>query len=87
MNTKVKKLKETSETLINNNILEVQAYDCFEKVKATGRAIINSYTTGLENRILKKLLINLVPDYTINVKDKRRAIARYLIENNSFSIN
>lgn len=81
------KLKNSEKISVFNNILEVQAYDCFEKVKATGRAIINSYTTGLENRILKKLLINLVPDYAINVKDKRRAIARYLIENNSFSIN
>lgn len=81
------KLKNSEKISVFTNILEVQAYDCFEKVKATGRAIINSYTTGLENRILKKLLTNLVPDYAINVKDKRRAIARYLIENNSFSIS
>ena len=81
------KIKNSEKISVFTNILEVQAYDCFEKVKATGRAIINSYTTGLENRILKKLLTNLVPDYAINVKDKRRAIARYLIENNSFSIS
>jgi len=68
-------------------ILEVQAYDAFEKVRTSAREVINAYTSGLENKMMKKLLNNLVTDYSLNVKERRRDIAKHLIAGNGYSIS
>jgi hypothetical protein len=68
-------------------ITEVQAYDAFEKVRKSAREVINAYTTGLENKMLKKFLNNLVPDYNINAKENRRAVAKFLIAENGYSLS
>ena len=68
-------------------ILEVQVYDASEKVKTAGRTIINSYATGIENKLMKKFLENMVPDFSIDIKEKRRSIAMHLIDNNGYSIS
>ena len=58
-------------------ITNIQAYDAFENVRKSAREVINAYTTGLENKIMKKFLNNLVPDYNINAKENRREIAKH----------
>jgi len=68
-------------------ITEVQAYDAFEKVRKSAREVINAYTTGLENKMMKKFLNNLVPDYNINAKENRREIAKHLIAENDYSLS
>ena len=68
-------------------IAEVQAYDAFESVRKSAREVINAYTTGLENKMMKKFLNNLVPDYNINAKENRREIAMHLIAENDYSLS
>jgi alkylation response protein AidB-like acyl-CoA dehydrogenase len=68
-------------------ITEVQAYDAFEKVRKSAREVINAYTTGPENKMMKKFLNNLVPDYNINAKENRREIAKHLIAENDYSLS
>ena len=68
-------------------ILQVQIYDACEKVKIAGRTIINSYSTGIENKLMKKCLESMVPDFSINIKEIRRSIAMNLIDNNRYSIS
>ena len=68
-------------------ITEVQAYDAFESVRKSAREVINAYTTGLENKMMKKFLNNLVPDYNINAKENRREIAKHLIAENDYSLS
>ena len=68
-------------------ILQVQIYDACEKIKIAGRTIINSYSTGIENKLMKKCLVSMVPDFSINIKEIRRSIAMHLIENNGYSIS
>lgn len=68
-------------------ITEVQAYDAFENVRKLAREVINAYTTGLENKMMKKFLNNLVPDYNINAKENRREIAKHLITENDYSLS
>jgi len=68
-------------------ITEVQAYDAFESVRKSAREVINAYTTGLENKMMKKFLNNLVPDYNINAKENRREIAMHLIAENDYSLS
>jgi len=68
-------------------ITEVQAYDAFESVRKSAREVINAYTTGLENKMMKKFLNNLVPDYNINAKENRREIAMHLIAENDYSFS
>ena len=68
-------------------ILEVQVYDACENVKMAGRTIINSYATGIENKLMKKFLESMVPDFSIDIKEKRRSIAMHLIDNNGYSIS
>ena len=68
-------------------ITEVQAYDSFESVRKSAREVINAYTTGLENKMMKKFLNNLVPDYNINAKENRREIAMHLIAENDYSLS
>jgi hypothetical protein len=72
---------------IFTKILEVQAYDAFEKVRTSAREVINAYTSGLENKMMKKFLNNLVTDYTLNVKENRRDIAKHLIAGNGYSLS
>ena len=81
------KLNNSSKSLLYMKILEVQVYDTCEKVKAIGTLIINSYTTGIENKLMKNCIKSLVPDFSINIKEKRRLIAMHLIENNGYSIS
>jgi hypothetical protein len=56
-------------------------------VRKSAREVINAYTTGLENKMLKKFLNNLVPDYNINAKENRRAVAKFLIAENGYSLS
>ena len=80
------KLNNHSKSSLNMKILEVQVYDTCENVKAAGRTIINSYTTGIENKLMKKCLQSMIPDFSINIKEKRRSIAMHLIENNGIQL-
>ncbi|MFQ3268382.1 MAG: alkylation response protein AidB-like acyl-CoA dehydrogenase [Flavobacteriales bacterium] len=68
-------------------IAEVQAFDASEKVHTAAKEVINAYTTGLENKMMKKFLKNLVPDNTLNTKEYRREIAKSLIADNGYSLS
>jgi len=86
---RVEKAKENKndKAEIFAKIIEVQAYDAFESVRKSAREVINAYTTGLENKMMKKFLNNLVPDYNINAKENRREIAMHLIAENDYSLS
>ena len=74
------RLNKNPEVAIYVNISQVQAYDAFAKIRVSAHEVINAYSKGLENSMMKKCVRNLIPDYTINAKEKRRSIADYLIE-------
>ena len=66
---------------------EVQSYDAYDKIRVAAREVINAYSSGLENKMMKKFVKNLVPDYSINAKEKRREIAAYLTAENGYTIS
>ena len=68
-------------------IAEVQAFDAFEKVHTAAKEVINAYTSGLENKMMKKFINSLVPDYSINAKEYRREVAMSLITENGYSLS
>lgn len=68
-------------------IVEVQLYDASEKINKAAREVINAYTSGIENKLMKKFVRNLVPDYKLNAKKNRRAIAKHLIAENNYSLS
>ena len=72
---------------IFTKILEVHAYEAFEKVRTSAKEVINAYTSGFENKMMKKFLNYLVTDYTLNIKENRRDIAKHLITKNGYSLS
>lgn len=84
-----KKAKENENDMaeIFAKITKIKAYDTFESVRKSAKEVINAYTKGLENKMMKKFLNNLVSDYNINTKEIRRDIAKHLITENDYSLN
>lgn len=84
-----KKAKENENDMaeIFDKITKIKAYDTFESVRKSAKEVINAYTQGLENKMMKKFLNNLVSDYNINTKEIRREIAKHLITENDYSLN
>ena len=84
-----KKAKENENDMaeIFAKITKIKAYDTFESVRKSAKEVINAYTKGLENKMMKKILNNLVSDYNINTKEIRRDIAKHLITENDYSLN
>jgi len=81
------RLNKNPKVAIYVNISQVQAYDAFAKIRVSAHEVINAYSNGLENSMMKKCVRNLIPDYTINAKEKRRSIADYLIEQRGYTFS
>jgi lantibiotic modifying enzyme len=73
----VEKLRDQKTQNMNlyDNILEVLAYESFERVRAYAKEIINSFSSGVENKILHVCVSSLIPNFNINIKENRREIA------------
>jgi alkylation response protein AidB-like acyl-CoA dehydrogenase len=74
---RVEKLRDQKTQNMNlyDNILEVLAYESFERVRAYAKEIINSFSSGVENKILHVCVSSLIPNFNINIKENRREIA------------
>ena len=83
---RVEKLRsqKTINMSLYDNIIKVLAYDSFEKVRIHAKEIINSYSNGVENKILHACISSFIPNYVINVKDYRRKIAEHATLKNGY---
>lgn len=68
-------------------IVQVQAYEAFNKVSRAAEELVNAYATGIENKFLKKAIHRFIPDYNINCKEKRRSIAKHAYENMGYGLS
>ena len=76
--------QKTKDMIIYNNILKVLAYESFDRVRTYAKEIINSYSNSVENRVMHACVSSLLPNFSINVKEKRREIAEFAILKNGY---
>lgn len=84
---KMKDRQSAAQTDIYQNIVQVQTYEASNKVSQAAREVVDAYASGLENKFLKKSIRCLVPDYSINCKEKRRSIAKYAYEQMGYGLS
>ncbi len=65
-------------------LMKVQLYEAAKKTRNFGEDALMSFTSGLEQRILLRMLRKLTGTYRINPKTLRREIAERLIEKNEY---
>lgn len=81
---RVKKLHEIkgtdkAELEIKAKMAKLYLYDALDVARKAAHHAIDSYATGLEKFILKRLMRRMLRTYRINPKDMRREVADYLI--------
>lgn len=87
---RVKKLSEKqginkTELDIKNKMAQLYLYDALDIVRRAANNAIDSYATGLEKAVLKRLMRRMLRTYDINPKDVRRTIANYLIAKDGYN--
>ncbi len=86
---RVQKLSENlatdkQELAIKTTMAQMYLYDAIAVARNAADAAIDSYATGFEKTILKRLMRRMLRTYKINPKDTRRAIADYMIEKGGY---
>lgn len=69
---------------IYKDILDVVVYDAASRIYKSGCDAINSFALGQERQLLLDSLYTFTSVNPVNVKEKRRTIADYLIEENVY---
>ncbi len=78
------KLEDKKRRKIQKKMVQLYLYEALDRARKAGKDAIASYASGLEKTGLNRLLNNLLPEYDINPKRHRRAIADYVIEKKGF---
>jgi len=86
---RVQKLSENSATdkqelVIKTNMAKMYLYDALTVARNAANTAIDSYATGIEKIILKRLMRRMLRTYNINPKDTRRAVADYMIDKGGY---
>lgn len=87
---RVKKLSEKpginkAELDIKTKMAQLYLYDALDLVRKAANNAIDSYATGAEKLVLKRLMRRMLKAYDINPKDIRRNIADYLISKDGYN--
>ncbi len=83
---KLRKDYDLKKLKIQEMAMLVKIYDSVNYIKKEGLDAINSFTTGFENKILKKILETFSRNLEINPKLLRRKIADYLLEKKDYGL-
>nr|MBP6732808.1 acyl-CoA dehydrogenase family protein [Chitinophagales bacterium] len=87
---RVKKLSERPginkvELDIKTKMAQLYLYDALDLVRKASNNAIDSYASGIEKSVLKRLMRRMLKTYDINPKDTRRAIADYMISKGGYT--
>ena len=77
-------LTEPTKQAIQLDMLQLYVYESRAKVLKTASDAIGSYASGLEKRLLLKVVDWMLPVYDINPKNLRRKIANFVIEKGEY---
>jgi hypothetical protein len=82
---RVKKLMENKglnqENLdIKQDMVKLYFYEALDRVRKAGYDAINSYASGAEKVVMRRLLMLLTPPYDVNPKELRRKVAQAVIK-------
>ncbi len=65
-------------------VVQLYLYEALQSARKWASEVIDSYAGGLEKRGMRYLVKQLTPNYNINPKALRRAVADYAIEKNAY---
>jgi alkylation response protein AidB-like acyl-CoA dehydrogenase len=82
---RVKKLMENKglnqENLdVKQDMVKLYFYEALDRVRKAGYDAINSYASGAEKVVMRRLLMLLTPPYDVNPKELRRKVAQAVIK-------
>lgn len=71
---------------IKRDAMRLYLYEALDRVRKAGYDAINSYASGAEKVIMRRLLMLLTPPYEVNPVKLRRNVAEALIEANEYPL-
>ena len=89
---RVKKLSEKQgvnkeELEVKTKLAKLYLYDALDTVRKAANNAIDSYSSGIEKFILKRLVRRMLRTYSINPKDMRREAADFMLKKGSYKFN
>ena len=81
---KLASIKGEENIKLNKDIIDVAVYDAGDKIRKFAKDIIGSFADAEHSKILLKAIEHFTTVCPVNVKDARRRIADYLIEENKY---
>jgi len=85
---KLSAVKDTDQQklAVKKAMLQLYLYEALAKVRRAGLDAINSYATGAERFLMRRVLGVLTSSYDVNPKELRRQIARAAIQANGYPV-
>lgn len=86
---RVQKLQSKSdvkpeETALKEKMAKVYLYDALDVARKAANTAIDSYASGIEKFVLKRLVRRMLRTYAINPKNLKREIADYMLEKGGY---
>ncbi len=70
---------------VKTKMAQLYLYDALDLVRKAAYNAIDSYATGAEKVVLKRLMRRMLKSYNINPKDTRRAVADYILKKGGYN--
>lgn len=70
---------------VKTKMAKLYLYDALDVVRKSANNAIDSYASGAEKLILKRLMRRMLKSYDINPKDMRRDVADFMIKNDGYT--
>ncbi len=89
---RVKKLSEqksisAEELQVKTKMAQLYLYDALDTTRKAAHNAIDSYASGMEKFILKRLVRRMLTTYNINPKDVRREVANFMLAKGGYNFN
>lgn len=87
---RVKKLSETkqcspAELEVKTKMAQVYLYDALDTSRKAANTALDSFSTGVEKTVLRRLVRSLLKSYPINPKNTRREVAAYFLKKGGYA--
>lgn len=86
---RIEKLKQkgisAEELAVKTKLAQVYLYDAMEVARKAANTAIDSYATGVEKWVLKRLVKRMLRTYGVNPKNLKREIADYMLQKGGYS--
>jgi hypothetical protein len=69
---------------VQKKLLQLYLHEALDKVRKAGNDAIAAYASGFEKSMVSFLFGLLTPEYQVNSKELRRAVAGYAIKKNAY---